>query len=105
MNEIVLQVEDLHTSFFTRMGEVKAVDGISFYVRAGETFGIVGESGCGKSVTGFSLLRLLPEPAGQIVGGKIILEGKNLLELKQKADEGLPRQDDIHDSPGPYVLA
>jgi len=46
-NEIVLQVEDLHTSFFTRMGEVKAVDGVSFYVRAGETFGIVGESGCG----------------------------------------------------------
>jgi oligopeptide/dipeptide ABC transporter ATP-binding protein len=84
MNEIVLQVEDLHTSFFTRAGEVKAVDGVSFYVRAGETFGIVGESGCGKSVTGLSLLRLLPEPAGQIVSGKIILEGKDLLELTKK---------------------
>jgi len=84
MNEVVLQVEDLHTSFFTRAGEVKAVDGVSFYVRAGETFGIVGESGCGKSVTGLSLLRLLPEPAGQIVSGKIILEGKDLMELTKK---------------------
>jgi peptide/nickel transport system ATP-binding protein len=82
--DIVLQVEDLRTSFFTRQGEVKAVDGISFYVRAGETFGIVGESGCGKSVTGLSILRLLPEPAGQIIGGKIILEGTNLLDLSKK---------------------
>ncbi len=84
MNEVVLQVEDLHTSFFTHAGEVKAVDGVSFFVRAGETFGIVGESGCGKSVTGLSLLRLLPEPAGQIIAGKIILEGKNLLDLSKK---------------------
>jgi oligopeptide transport system ATP-binding protein len=85
MNNMVIQVEDLHTSFFTRMGEVKAVDGISFHIREGETFGLVGESGCGKSVTGLSILRLLPEPAGQIVGGKIILEGKNLMELSKKA--------------------
>ncbi|MEE8419463.1 MAG: ABC transporter ATP-binding protein [Dehalococcoidales bacterium] len=84
MNEITLQVENLRTSFFTRQGEVKAVDGISFYVRKGETFGIVGESGCGKSVTGLSLLRLLPEPAGKIVGGKIILEGTDILELSKK---------------------
>ncbi len=84
MNEITLQVENLRTSFFTRLGEVKAVEGISFYVRKGETFGIVGESGCGKSVTGLSLLRLLPEPAGQIVGGKIILEGTDILELSKK---------------------
>jgi peptide/nickel transport system ATP-binding protein len=84
MNDIVLQVENLHTSFFTRMGEVKAVDGVSFYVREGETFGIVGESGCGKSVTGLSIMRLLQEPAGQIVEGKIILEGTNLLNLSKK---------------------
>jgi oligopeptide/dipeptide ABC transporter ATP-binding protein len=83
-SNVVLQVENLHTSFFTRMGEVKAVDGVSFYVREGETFGIAGESGCGKSVTGLSILRLLPEPAGQITEGKIILEGKNLLELSKK---------------------
>jgi oligopeptide/dipeptide ABC transporter ATP-binding protein len=83
--QVILQVEDLHTSFFTRQGEVKAVDGVSFYVREAETFGIVGESGCGKSVTGLSIIRLLPEPAGRVVGGKIILEGMNLLELSKKA--------------------
>jgi len=84
MSDILLQVEDLHTSFFTRAGEVKAVDGVSFYVREGETFGIVGESGCGKTVTGLSIIRLLPEPAGQIVGGRVILDGTNLLELSKK---------------------
>ena len=84
MNKILLQVEDLCSVFFTRQGVVKAVDGISFYVREGETFGIVGESGCGKTVTGLSLLRLLPEPAGRIVRGKIILDGTNLIELNKK---------------------
>jgi oligopeptide/dipeptide ABC transporter ATP-binding protein len=84
MSKILLQVEDLRTSFFTRAGEVKAVDGVSFYVREGETFGIVGESACGKTVTGLSILRLLPEPAGSIVGGKIILDGTNLVELSKK---------------------
>jgi oligopeptide/dipeptide ABC transporter ATP-binding protein len=84
VSNILLQVEGLHTSFFTRQGEVKAVDGVSFYVREGETFGIVGESGCGKTVTGLSILRLLPEPAGRIVGGKIILDGTNILELSMK---------------------
>jgi peptide/nickel transport system ATP-binding protein len=84
MSEIVLQVEDLHTSFFTHQGEVKAIDGVSFFVREGETFGIAGESGCGKSVTALSILRLLPEPSGQIIGGKVILEGTNLLELSKK---------------------
>jgi ABC-type dipeptide/oligopeptide/nickel transport system ATPase component len=63
---------------------VKAVDGVSFDVHEGETFGMVGESGCGKTVTGLSIIRLLPEPAGRIVGGKIIMEGTNLLELSKK---------------------
>ncbi len=84
MNDILLKVEDLKTSFFTRAGEVKAVDGVSFHLKAGETLGIVGESGCGKSVTATSLMRLLPEPAGQIIGGKIILDGVNILELDKK---------------------
>jgi len=70
MSKTILQVEGLRTHF-------------SFYVREGETFGIVGESGCGKTVTGLSILRLLPEPAGQIVGGKIILDGTDLLELSK----------------------
>ncbi len=89
MSDVILQVEDLHTSFFTRAGEVKAVDGISFYVNEGETFGLVGESACGKTVTGLSILRLLPEPAGRIVGGKIILDGTNLMELSKKEMRGI----------------
>jgi oligopeptide/dipeptide ABC transporter ATP-binding protein len=84
MSRTILQVEDLHTSFFTRAGEVKAVDGVSFHIDEKETFGLVGESACGKTVTGLSLLRLLPEPAGRIVGGKIILNGRNILELSKK---------------------
>ncbi len=88
MNRIVLQVEDLRTSFFTRLGEVKVIDGVSFHVNEGETLGIVGESGCGKTVTGLSIIRLLPEPAGKIVGGKILLEGTDLLKLSQKEMRG-----------------
>ena len=84
MSKIILQVEGLCTSFFTRKGTVKAVDGVSFQVHERETFGIVGESGCGKTVTGLSILRLLPEPAGRIVGGKVILDGTNLLGLSKK---------------------
>ena len=84
MSKVLLQVEDLHSFFFTRKGVVKAVDGISFHVDEGETLGLVGESACGKTVTALSILRLLPEPAGQIVGGKIILDGTNLLELDKK---------------------
>lgn len=84
MSKILLQVENLCTSFFTRVGEVRAVDGVSFHVREGETFGLVGESACGKTVTALSIIRLLPEPAGKTVGGKVILEGTNLLELSKK---------------------
>ena len=68
---MVLQVKDLQTYFYTRPGLVKAVDGVSFYVARGETLAIVGESGCGKSVTALSILRLIPKPPGRIVGGAI----------------------------------
>ena len=84
MRDMILQVENLETSFFTRAGEFKAVGGISFYVREGETFGLVGESACGKTVTGLSLLRLLPEPAGRIIGGSIILDGIDIVKLSKK---------------------
>jgi len=84
MSETVLKVENLAVSFFTRKGIVKAVDGVSFYVLEGETLGIVGESGCGKTVTGLSILRLLPERSGKITGGKIVMDGTNLLELSKK---------------------
>ena len=84
-NKVILEVEDLHTQFRTRWGTVKAVDGVSFSLRQGETLGIVGESGCGKSVTMLSLMRLVPTPPGRIVSGKIILDGEDLLELPEDA--------------------
>jgi oligopeptide transport system ATP-binding protein len=77
----VLEVRDLKTHFFTDDGVVKAVDGVSFEVGAGETLGIVGESGCGKSVTSLSILRLIPNPPGKIVGGTIRFMGQNLLDF------------------------
>jgi oligopeptide/dipeptide ABC transporter ATP-binding protein len=75
----LLVVEDLKTYFFTRRGVTKAVDGVSFTLHAGETLALVGESGSGKSVTCLSLVRLVPEPAGRIVGGKVLFEGEDLL--------------------------
>lgn len=79
-----LEVKNLRTYFFTRRGIVKAVDGVSFHLRKGETFGLVGESGCGKTITCLSLLRLVPEPAGRIVGGEILLGGEDLLKKTDK---------------------
>ncbi len=76
----MLVVEDLRTYFFTRRGITKAVDGVSFTLHAGETLALVGESGSGKSVTCLSLVRLVPEPAGRIVGGRVLFEGEDLLE-------------------------
>jgi oligopeptide/dipeptide ABC transporter ATP-binding protein len=82
--ETVLSVEDLRTHFTTRWGTVKAVDGISFDLRKGETLGIVGESGCGKSVTMLSLMRLIPTPPGRIVSGKIILDGEDIVPIDEQ---------------------
>jgi len=79
----LLEVADLRTWFFTRDGIVRAVDGVSFHVMPGETLAIVGESGCGKSVTALSVLRLVPSPPGRIVSGSIRLAGRDLLELSE----------------------
>ena len=79
--ETVLDVKNLQTVFFTNSGLFKAVDDVSFTVRRGETLAIVGESGCGKSVTALSVMRLVPDPPGRIVGGSIVLEGTDLLGL------------------------
>jgi oligopeptide transport system ATP-binding protein len=76
----LLVVEDLRTHFFTRRGVTRAVDGVSFTLHAGETLALVGESGSGKSVTCLSLVRLVPEPAGRIVGGRILFAGEDLLQ-------------------------
>src|SRR5262245_21694244 len=79
MADALLDVRDLRTYIYTRRGVVKAVDGASFSVRRGETLGIVGESGSGKSMTCLSILRLVPEPGGRIVGGQIVFDGEDLL--------------------------
>jgi oligopeptide/dipeptide ABC transporter ATP-binding protein len=81
----LLEVRDLKTYFFTRWGVTKAVDGLSFRVEEGETLGFVGESGCGKSVTGLSILRLVPKHAGKIVSGQVLFDGVDLL-LKSEAE-------------------
>jgi len=80
----LLEVEGLKTQFTTGVGTVKAVDGISYYVEEGETVAIVGESGCGKSVGAMSILRLIPDPPGRVVDGRILFEGNNLLEASDE---------------------
>ena len=81
MSTPLLAIEDLQAHFFTRDGVVRAVDGVSYAVEAGETLAVVGESGCGKSVTALSILRLVPSPPGRIVGGAIRFEGVDLLQI------------------------
>ncbi len=80
----ILEVDDLRTHFYTRDGVVRAVDGVSFHLKRGETLCIVGESGCGKSVTAMSILRLLPQPPAKIVSGRIMFEGRNLLTFTER---------------------
>jgi len=80
----LLKAKNLKTHFFTHEGTVKAVNGISFEIKLGETLGLVGESGCGKSVTALSIMRLIPHPPGKIVSGEIYFEGRNLLELDER---------------------
>ena len=80
----LLEVSDLGTWFYTRQGIVKAVDGVDFEVAAGETLAIVGESGCGKSMTALSLMRLIPDPPGRIVSGSIKLAGRDLLKISEE---------------------
>jgi oligopeptide transport system ATP-binding protein len=79
--EPLLEVKNLRTQFFTQDGVVKAVEDVSFYVMPGETLGVVGESGSGKSITGLSIMRLIPNPPGKIVNGEVIFEGQDLLKL------------------------
>ncbi len=85
MEQNALEVKDLKTYFFTRNGVFKAVDGVSFSVKKGETLGLVGESACGKTITCLSILKLVPQPAGRTIGGEILLNGEDL--LKKSEDE------------------
>ena len=96
----VLAVSDLRTHFHTRDGVVKAVDGVSLSLDRGETLGVVGESGCGKSVTALSIMRLVPPASGRIVAGSIRFDGEELLALRTGRDARDSRQPDQHDLPG-----
>ena len=80
----LLEVENLSTRFFTQDGVVKAVDGVSYNVNRGETIALVGESGCGKTVSALSILRLIPDPPGKIISGKIMFDGTDLLQLPKE---------------------
>ena len=80
----LLEVKNLKTQFFTQDGVVKAVDDVSFYIMPGETLGVVGESGCGKSMTGLSIMRLIPNPPGKIVAGEIIFDGHDILQMSDE---------------------
>ncbi|OZU88751.1 peptide ABC transporter ATP-binding protein [Virgibacillus indicus] len=84
MSDLVLELNNLQTHFFTDSGEVPAVDGVSIKVHKGEVVGIVGESGCGKSVTSLSVMQLVPTPPGKIVGGEINFKGENLVNTSEK---------------------
>src|SRR5260370_12450745 len=79
LGENLLEVQDLKLHFKVRAGRVRAVDGVSFTVRPGERLGIVGESGCGKSVTALSIMRLIPQPPGIYAGGSVLFEDQDLL--------------------------
>lgn len=84
MMEKLIEIKNLRTSFFTLGGEVKAVNDVSFHVNKGEIVAVVGESGCGKSVTQMSIMRIIQSPPGKILGGEVLFEGRDLLKLSQK---------------------
>ncbi len=100
----VLQVKDLQTTFFTDSGEIPAVDHIDFHLNEGEILGIVGESGCGKSVTSLSIMGLVPKPPGKVVGGKILFEDKDLLTMNEKTDAAYSRKRHCDDFPRTYDI-
>jgi oligopeptide transport system ATP-binding protein len=85
LGEYLLEVQDLKTYFKVKAGKVRAVDGVSFAIKPGERLGVVGESGCGKSVTALSIMRLLPQPPGEIAGGSVLFEDQDILDLPESA--------------------
>ncbi len=92
-NDILLSLKNLKVTFFTEEGEVRAVNGVTYDIPAGKTLAVVGESGCGKSVTALSILRLIPSPPGKIVGGSIKFRGKELLDVPESAMRGVRGND------------
>ena len=100
----LLEVRNLVTHFFTQDGVVKAVDGISYDIGEGEVVGVVGESGCGKSVHALSIMRLVANPPGRIVSGEIVFEGEDLLQVNDAEMRPYPRKPHSHGVPGAYDL-
>ena len=96
----LLEVKNLQTHFVTRGGVVRAVDDVSWDVDEGETVALVGESGCGKSVSALSIMRLVAGPAGRIVGGQIVFKGRDLLRLSEEEMRQRARPRDRDDLPG-----
>ncbi|MBA2564963.1 MAG: ABC transporter ATP-binding protein [Gemmatimonadetes bacterium] len=92
-NASLLEIRDLRTHFFTDEGVARSVDGVSFAIRPHETLGVVGESGCGKSVTALSIMRLIQQPPGRIVSGEILFEGRDLLALEEREMRGIRGND------------
>ncbi|MEC8278557.1 MAG: ABC transporter ATP-binding protein, partial [Myxococcota bacterium] len=84
-SEILVELRNLRTHFFTDMGVAKSVDGVSYAVRRGKTLGVVGESGCGKSVTALSIMGLIPQPPGKIVEGQILFKGQDLTKIDKES--------------------
>ena len=110
--DTLLRVSELKTHFRTEQGVVRAVDGIDFEIKRGETFGIVGESGCGKSVTAYSIMQLIERPQGDIVSGSIEYQGRwrppgryRGAGPERSGDAQFARQRDWHDFPGTDDLA
>ena len=89
----LLEIKELKTYFFTDDGTLPSVDGVSYTIDAGKTLGVVGESGSGKSVTALSILGLIPQPPGKIVGGEILFEGKDLTQMNEKELRGIRGND------------
>ncbi|MFZ5816032.1 MAG: ABC transporter ATP-binding protein [Bacillota bacterium] len=94
MSEKLVEIRNLKTHYYTEDGVVRAVDGVNLYIKRGETLGVVGESGCGKSVTSLSIMRLIPNPPGKIVDGEILFEGEDLVK-KSEAEMRKIRGNDI----------
>lgn len=101
----MLEVKDLKTYFYTEEGVTPAVDGLSFTLQDGGTLAIVGESGCGKSVTSLSILRIFPSPPGKIVGGDILYKGESLLKKSEKEMRKNSWKRNLHDFSGAPYLA
>jgi ABC-type dipeptide/oligopeptide/nickel transport system ATPase component len=96
----LLEVRNLRTYFHTDAGDTRAVDGISFSISAGKTLAVVGESGCGKTVTALSILQLIPQPPGEFASGEIRLFGRDLLRLTPQGVARDPRRASRHDFSG-----